>query len=126
MDSTLKIGAAAAGGYLLGRTKKAKTAISLALFLSGRKYRARDIAREQVVNLLKSQEGQQLVSQLRGPALAASKKALLSLYEAQAGKIADSLQQRIGGGQSQGGGQEDQDEGGQQEDGGSQQQEQGD
>ena len=31
MQDSMRIGAAALGGYVLGRTKKAKTAISLAL-----------------------------------------------------------------------------------------------
>lgn len=91
MDSTLKLGAAAAGGYLLGRTKKGKAAVSLALWATGKKYRVRDLARERVVKLATSKEGQELIAQLRGPALAA----VLALYEARASSFADGLEQRI-------------------------------
>jgi hypothetical protein len=70
MQDTVKIGVATVGGYLLGRTKKAKTAIGLALWLTG-KGRPRDMARDQLMKLLQSEKGQQLVGELRGPVLEA-------------------------------------------------------
>ena len=36
MSDAVKIGSAIAGGYLLGRTKKAKKAIGLAMWLAGK------------------------------------------------------------------------------------------
>ena len=93
MQDTIKIGTAALGGYVLGRTKKAKAAIGLALWLSGRG-RPRDIAREQVAKALQSDRGQELLSQLRGPVLSAGRQAAVSVFESQAGRLSDALQQR--------------------------------
>lgn len=91
MQDNAKIGLAALGGYALGRTKKAKAAIGLALWLTGRKYRLTDIGRDQLMNLLKSEEGQKLLTQLRGPVLAAGRSAALGLYENHAGRITEGL-----------------------------------
>lgn len=93
MADALKIGTAALGGYVLGRTKKAKAAISLALWLSGRG-RPRDIARDQAVRLLRTDRAQDLLGQVRGPILSAGRSAALALFEAQAGRLSDNLQKR--------------------------------
>ncbi len=93
MQEAVKIGAAAAGGYLLGRTKKAKAAIGLAMWLAGRR-RPADLARDQTVKLLSSPQVLDLVAQLRGPLLTAGKQAALSVVEGQAGKLSDNLQRR--------------------------------
>jgi hypothetical protein len=99
MHDTVKIGTAALGGYVLGRTKKAKAAIGLALWLTG-KGRPRDIARDQAFKLLQSERGQELLMQMRGPMLAAGRQAALALVEGQAGRLTSGLQKRtekIGG-----------------------------
>jgi hypothetical protein len=93
MQDTIRIGAAALGGYVLGRTKKAKTAITLALWLSG-KGRPSDMARTQAVKALQSDKGQELLAQLRGPVMSAGRQAALSVFEAQAGRVSDSLSRR--------------------------------
>ena len=93
MHDTLKIGTAALGGYVLGRTKKAKAAIGLALWLTGRG-RARDIARDQALKLLQSERGQEMLLQMRGPVLAAGRQAALALGEGQAGRLTTGLQKR--------------------------------
>src|SRR5689334_8606499 len=93
MQEAVKIGAAAAGGYLLGRTKKAKAAIGLAMWLAGRK-RPADLARDQASKLLTSPQVLELVGQLRGPLLAAGRQAALAVVEGQAGKLSDNLQRR--------------------------------
>src|SRR3954453_15842711 len=93
MQDTMRIGAAALGGYVLGRTKKAKTAIPLALWLSG-KGRPRDLARTQAVKALQSDKGQELLGQLRGPVMEAGKQAALSVFEARAGQLSESLSRR--------------------------------
>jgi len=93
MQEAVKIGAAAAGGYLLGRTKKAKAAIGLAMWLAGRR-RPADLARDQTVKLLSSPQVLDLVAQLRGPLLTAGKQAALAVVEGQAGKLSDNLQRR--------------------------------
>lgn len=93
MQDTLKIGAAALGGYVLGRTKKAKTAIGLALWLSGRG-RPRDIARDQAMRMLQSDRAQELLQQMRGPMLSAGRQAAVALVESQAGRLTEGLQRR--------------------------------
>lgn len=93
MQETLKIGTAALGGYVLGRTKKAKAALGLALWLTGRG-RPRDMARDQAIKLLQSDRGQELIAQMRGPMLAAGRQAALALVEAQAGRLTGGLQRR--------------------------------
>ena len=93
MHDTLKIGTAALGGYVLGRTQKAKAAIGLALWLTGRG-RARDIARDQALKLLQSERGQEMLLQMRGPVLAAGRQAALALVEGQAGRLTTGLQKR--------------------------------
>ena len=93
MQEAVKIGAAAAGGYLLGRTKKAKAAIGLAMWLAGRR-RPADLARDQTMKFLSSPQMLDLVGQLRGPLLTAGKQAALSVVEGQAGKLSDNLQRR--------------------------------
>jgi hypothetical protein len=93
MHDTLKIGTAALGGYVLGRTKKAKAAIGLALWLTGRG-RPRDIARNQAIKLLQSDRGQEMLLQMRGPVLAAGRQAALALVEGQAGRLTTGLERR--------------------------------
>jgi hypothetical protein len=93
MQEAAKIGAAAAGGYVLGRTKKAKAAIGLAMWLAGRR-RPADLARDQATKLLTSPQVMDLISQLRGPLLAAGRQAALSVVEGQAGKLTNNLQRR--------------------------------
>ena len=93
MQEAVKIGSAAAGGYLLGRTKKAKAAIGLAMWLAGRR-RPADLARDQATKLLTSPQVMDLISQLRGPLLAAGRQAALSVVEGQAGKLSNNLQRR--------------------------------
>jgi len=93
MQDTMRIGAAALGGYVLGRTKKAKTAITLALWLSGRG-RPSDMARDQAMKALQSKKGQELMGQLRGPMLSAGRQAALGVFESQAGRLSDSLSRR--------------------------------
>src|SRR6266550_1787376 len=93
MQEAAKVGAAAAGGYVLGRTKKAKAAIGLAMWLAGRR-RPADLARDQATKLLTSPQVMDLISQLRGPLLAAGRQAALSVVEGQAGKLTNNLQRR--------------------------------
>ena len=61
---SVKLGAAVVGGYLLGRTKKGKTAIGLALWLSGKRM---DNSREAFMRLATSPELGKLTAQVRGP-----------------------------------------------------------
>ena len=45
MDDRVKIGAAVVGGYVLGRTKKGRAAIRLAMWLAGTDYRPGELVR---------------------------------------------------------------------------------
>jgi hypothetical protein len=105
VNENVKIGAAALGGYVLGRTKKAKAAIGLGLWLTGHNYRVKDLARDRVVSFLQSPEGEKLLNELRGPAVEAGKRAVMSIYERQADRLSDSLHNRTQGltGQLEGG-----------------------
>lgn len=93
MQDSIKIGTAALGGYVLGRTRKAKAAIGLALWLSGRG-RMRDMARDQAIRLLTTDRGQDLQGELQGPVLGSGKQAALSLFETRAGRLSDALHAR--------------------------------
>ncbi|WP_261571293.1 hypothetical protein, partial [Frankia gtarii] len=92
--SSAKIAAALVGGYVLGRTKKAKVAVGVALWLTGRHHDPKDLLRDQTVKLLKSPQGEQLLAQVRGPVVEAGRRAALSVYEAQVERLTENLQQR--------------------------------
>jgi hypothetical protein len=96
VDNTdaLKVGAAVVGGYLLGRTKKARTVASLALWATGNRYRVRDVARDGVVRLAQSPEVSKTTSELTGPLLEASRRAALAVVQAQAQRLTQDLQNR--------------------------------
>ena len=97
MQDVIKIGTAAAGGYVLGRTKKAKAAIGLALFIAGRRHRPADIARDQAVKFARSDRGQEMLAELRGPMLNAGREAALSVFENRVGRLGDALQRHTEG-----------------------------
>ncbi|WP_405774397.1 hypothetical protein [Streptomyces sp. NBC_00859] len=87
-----KIGVALVGGYLLGRTKKAKLAIGLGMFLAGKKLSldpaqlGRMVADSPVLGSLNSQVRKELVE--------ATKSAATSALTKRATGLADSLHER--------------------------------
>lgn len=87
-----KIGAALVGGYLLGRTKKAKAAVGLGMFLAGRKLdlNPRQLAR----SLADSPALSGLGDQARRELLDATKSAATSALTQRAEHLADSLSER--------------------------------
>ncbi|CAO5160729.1 conserved hypothetical protein [Frankia sp. AiPs1] len=89
--SNVKCGLALVGGYVLGRTRKAKAAISLGLWLSGHNYHAKDLLRDQMVRLTRSTEGEKLINQFRGPATEAGRRAAMAVYEAQLDRLSGAL-----------------------------------
>ncbi|MEV6401008.1 hypothetical protein AB0M39_40590 [Streptomyces sp. NPDC051907] len=92
MQSNVKIGVAVVGGYFLGRTRKAKMAISLGMFLAGRKL---DFDPRQVGKLLaNSPLLGSLNDQVRRELVDATKSAAASALAQRATNLADSLQQR--------------------------------
>ncbi|MER7698002.1 hypothetical protein [Streptomyces sp. NPDC096095] len=92
MTKNARIGAALVGGYLLGRTKKAKLALGFGMFLLGKKA-ALDpqkiggmLARSPVLGSLNDQVRKELVD--------ATRTAAAKAVTQRAGSLADSLRQR--------------------------------
>jgi hypothetical protein len=90
----LKLGAAALGGYVLGRLKKGKAAVGFAMWAAGVKADPKQMLRQGLINFASSAEGQQLLSQLRGPLLEAGKKAAGATIEGQVAALTSALQKR--------------------------------
>ncbi|WP_405560837.1 hypothetical protein [Streptomyces sp. NBC_01180] len=92
MTGNGKIGAAVVGGYLLGRTKKAKLAIGLGMFLAGKKMSlnpaqlGKMVADSPVLGSLNSQVRKELVE--------ATKSAATSALTKRASGLADSLHEK--------------------------------
>ncbi|WP_405912191.1 hypothetical protein OG760_09900 [Streptomyces sp. NBC_00963] len=92
MTGNGKIGVALVGGYLLGRTKKAKLAIGLGMFLAGKKMSldpaqlGKMVAGSPVLSSLNSQVRKELVE--------ATKSAATSALTKRASGLADSLHER--------------------------------
>ncbi|MER7723052.1 hypothetical protein [Streptomyces sp. NPDC096323] len=92
MTQHAKIGAALVGGYLLGRTKKAKLALGFGMFLMGKKIDldprqiGRALADSPVLGSLNGQVRKELVD--------ATRTAATKAVTQRAGSLADSLQQR--------------------------------
>lgn len=92
--SNVKCALAVMGGYVLGRTRKAKAAIGLGLWISGRNYHAKDVLRDQMVRLVRSADGEQLINQIKGPATEAGRHAAVAVYESQINRLSDALAER--------------------------------
>ncbi|RAJ72752.1 MULTISPECIES: hypothetical protein [unclassified Streptomyces] len=92
MMSNAKIGTALVGGYLLGRTKKAKLAIGLGMFLAGKKL---SLDPQQ---LLKMANSSPLLSglneQVRSELVGATKSAATSALTKRVSRLSDSLHER--------------------------------
>lgn len=89
MPSPARIGLAVAGGYLLGRTKKMRLALTLAGFMAGRRMTGPGgPVRRTVDQLSSSPEFEQLRGQLSG----AGRDALLKVTASQLGKVTDRIE----------------------------------
>ncbi|QHY99780.1 hypothetical protein SSPS47_32280 [Streptomyces sp. S4.7] len=92
MTGNVKIGVALVGGYLLGRTKKAKMAIGFGMFLAGKKLSfdpkqlGKLVANSPVLGTLNDQVRKELVD--------ATKSAATNALTQRATGLADSLHQR--------------------------------
>ncbi|MEE1722262.1 hypothetical protein AB0F32_18145 [Streptomyces albidoflavus] len=92
MTKNVKIGAALVGGYLLGRTKKAKLAIGFGMFLAGKKL---DLDPKKLGSMLASSPvlgG--LSDQVRKDLVGATRTAATNALTQRATSFADSLHQR--------------------------------
>ena len=78
MDARARTGLAVAGGYLLGRTKKAKLALTFAGLMAGRKLNGAGGLLGQGAELLRSPEFEQLRDDVRGRLMGAGKSAALA------------------------------------------------
>ncbi|MFE9096242.1 ABC transporter substrate-binding protein [Streptomyces sp. NPDC007264] len=88
-----KIGAAVLSGYVLGRTKKAKLALSLGALLAGSRIKPGQLGKVMEESPFLSNVSQQVRTELAG----ASKAAATSVLTAKADSLADALHERTAG-----------------------------
>ncbi|KAA6216329.1 hypothetical protein [Streptomyces filamentosus] len=89
MDSA-RIGTALVGGYVLGRTKKAKLALGLAMALAGSRVKPGQLGK----TLAHSPFLNSVNEQVRGELMTAGKAAATTVLNARAGRLADTLHDR--------------------------------
>ncbi|GAA3562074.1 histone protein [Streptomyces osmaniensis] len=98
MDDQAKLTLAAAlmGGYVLGRTKKGRLALTVATFLAGRRFglEPRQLAAEGLRRLGEVPQVAELQEQLRGEVLEAGRKAVTAAAERGMATLADTLSDR--------------------------------
>src|SRR6476646_2398448 len=92
--SMLKLGGVALAGYVLGRLKKGRAAVGLAMWAAGVKADPKALLRQGLLTLANSDEGKELLSQLRGPMLEAGRKAAGATIEGQVAALTSALQKR--------------------------------
>ncbi|MGI5526267.1 ABC transporter substrate-binding protein [Streptomyces syringium] len=93
MMDNAKMGAAVLGGYMLGRTKKAKVALGLGALLAGSQVKPGQLGR----TLARSPFVSGINEQVRKELLSAGKAAATSVITAKAEHLADSLHDRTAG-----------------------------
>lgn len=92
MTKNAKIGAALVGGYLLGRTKKAKLAVGFGMFLLGKKF---DLDPRRIGRMLADSPALgPLNDQVRKELVDATRAAATKAVTQRAGSLAESLQRR--------------------------------
>lgn len=98
MDQQTKLTLAAAviGGYVLGRTKKGRLALTAATYLAGRRFglQPRQLAAEGMRRLGEIPQVAELQEQLRGEALDAGRKAVTAVANRSLTSLADALSER--------------------------------
>src|SRR3954451_22574440 len=92
--SMLKMGGVALAGYVLGRMKKGRAAVGLAMWAAGVKADPKALIRQGLLTLANSDEGKELLMQLRGPMLQAGRKAAGATIEGQMSALTSALQKR--------------------------------
>ncbi|CAM5558376.1 hypothetical protein SHIRM173S_13350 [Streptomyces hirsutus] len=95
-QSKVALGAAVVGGYLLGRTKKGRLAITVATYLAGRRFglEPRQLAAEGMRRLGEVPQFAQLQDQIRGEVLEAGRKAMTATANRSLSSLADTLSDR--------------------------------
>lgn len=104
MTATTRVAAAVAAGYLLGRTKKLKLAITVGSMLAGGRLAGNVKPGALVQSLSQNPEVQRLQDQLRGQVLAAAKSAATNVASSRLESLNASLQGGAGSLQSGAGG----------------------
>ncbi len=98
MDQQTKVTLAAAviGGYVLGRTKKGRLALTAATYLAGRRFglQPRELAAEGMRRLGEIPQVAELQEQLRGEVLDAGRKAVTAAANRSMSSLADALSER--------------------------------
>lgn len=100
MNETAKLGAAVVGGYALGRKKKGKKALTLALWLAAREYgfQPRELLMEGLTRLARSPGGgAQLIENVRGPLVDAGKRAVMATVQGGVDSLGKNLRGRADG-----------------------------
>jgi hypothetical protein len=90
----MKLGGVALAAYLLGRMKKGKAAVGLAMWAAGVKMDPKQLLREGLLSIANSAEGKQLLTQLRGPVLQAGRQAAGATIEGQVAALTAALEKR--------------------------------
>src|SRR4051812_40493549 len=90
----LKLGGVALAAYVLGRMKKGRAALGLAMWAAGMKMDPKELLRQGVLNLANSDQGKELLAQVRGPALEAGRKAAAATIEGQMAALTSALEKR--------------------------------
>jgi hypothetical protein len=98
MDDQAKVALAAAvvGGYVLGRTKKGRVALSVATYLAGRRFglEPRQLAAEGMRRLGEVPQVAELQEQLRGEVLDAGRQAVTAAANRSMASLADAIGDR--------------------------------
>jgi hypothetical protein len=94
MNPSTKVGVAVAGGYLLGRTKRARLAIALGSYLLGVKLDPKALGKEALQQLSQRPEFAKLTGDMRGEMLNVGRAAALAAMNSRIERFATSLDSR--------------------------------
>ncbi|MFD4773264.1 histone protein, partial [Streptomyces sp. NPDC058427] len=95
-QTKVTLAAAVVGGYVLGRTKKGRMAITVATYLAGRRFglEPRQLAAEGMRRLGEVPQVAELQEQLRGEVLEAGRKAMTAAANRSMGSLAEVISDR--------------------------------
>src|SRR3954454_22723176 len=96
MNESAKVGVAVAGGYLLGRTKKAKLAITLGTWLLGKRLDLdpKELGKGALSQLAQRPEVAKLTGDVRGELMHAGRAAATAAMNSRLEKLAEGLEAR--------------------------------
>lgn len=96
MENASKVGVAVATGYLLGRSKKAKLALSVGTWMMGRRFSLdlKSLAREGLTQLASSEQAGRLAEEIRRGLLDAARAAAATAVTGRIDRFTDTLHDR--------------------------------